>query len=109
LKVKDNILWLNVSGTKVSDNDIETISQFTNLERLRLDANPLTDKGIGKLTGLNRLQSLNVNETNITNDCIGLFGKLVSLKRVYAVKTGIRKEDAALQKTGFTIVSGVFK
>jgi hypothetical protein len=49
LIVKDNILWLNVSGTNVSDSDMDIISQFKNLERLRLDKNPITNKGIAKL------------------------------------------------------------
>ena len=39
---------------------------MTNLEKLRLEKNPLSDKIILPLSGLHHLEALNLNETNVT-------------------------------------------
>ena len=93
LIVKDNILWLNVSGTNVSDDDMDIISHFKNLERLRLDKNPITNKGIAKLRDLERIQSLNLYGTSVTKDCLPILNKMPGLRRAYAGETKIAKKD----------------
>jgi len=104
LPVKENILWLNVAGNNVSDNEIETIRQFVNLERLRLDANPITDKGLQKLFSLTHLQSLNLDGTKVTKDGVSFLSKITSLQRVYVWNSGIKKEDVAGVKFPFKII-----
>ncbi len=93
LVVKHNILWLNVAGTHLSDDDIDIINQFKNLERLRLDNNPITDKGIAKLRGLTGLQALNIYGTSVTKNCLPSLRKIPGLRTAYVWKTQIMKKD----------------
>jgi uncharacterized membrane protein len=103
--VKENILWLNVAGNSVSDNEMSTIGQFINLERLRLDANPITDKGLQKLFSLPRLQSLNLGGTKVTKDGVSLLSGITSLRNVYVWNSGMKKEDVADAKFPFKIIA----
>jgi hypothetical protein len=56
---------------------------MSNLEKLRLDKNPITDKIINQLAGLKHLEALNLNETNVTETGIEKLKQLPGLKRVY--------------------------
>lgn len=82
------------------------INQFKNLERLKLDNNPITDKGIEKLQGLSHLQSLNLYGTKITKDCLPLLLKFSSLQTVYIWKTGIKQEDAQSYRSKVKFING---
>jgi uncharacterized membrane protein len=104
LIVKDNILWLNVAGTSVSDDEMDIISQFKNIERLRLDKNPITNRGIAKLQGLQSVQSLNLYGTSVTKECLPLLRKMQGLKTVYTGKTTIGLKDILPSDSTFKIV-----
>jgi uncharacterized membrane protein len=105
LAVKDNILWLNLAGTKITDKEMETVSQFKNLRRLRLDNNPVSDAGVAKLKGLENLQSINLHNTGITKNCINDLSNMKSLKRVYVWGTSIRQEDMAAVTGSLKIIA----
>jgi uncharacterized membrane protein len=104
LTVKDNILWLNVSGTNVSDDDMNIINQFKNIERLRLDKNPITNNGIAKLQGLNSIKSLNIYGTRVTKDCLPTLRKMPGLKTVYTGETKIAQDDILPGDTTLKII-----
>lgn len=106
LLVKNNIIWLNVSGNNVSDNEMEIIKQFKNLERLKLDKNPITDKGIVKLQGLSNLKSINLYDTKITKDCLPVLSGFPTLKTAYVWRTGIQKKDISMADPDLKIISG---
>jgi hypothetical protein len=104
LIVKENILWLNVSGTNASDEDLDIINQFKNLERLRLDKNQITNKGISKLQDLTSLQSLNIYGTNVTKDCLPVLRKMPALKTAYTGETKIALKDILPLDTTLKII-----
>lgn len=91
LLVKDNIIWLNVSGNNVSDKDLAIINQLTNLQRLKLNNNPIGDKGVQALIKLKNLQSLNLYNTKVTIQGLAELSSSAALKRVYVWKTGIKE------------------
>jgi hypothetical protein len=93
LLVKENILWLNISATDASDDDMQIINQFKNMHRLRLDKNPITNNGIAKLQGLQNIQSLNIYGTKVTKDCLPILHKMPGLKTAYTGETKIAKSD----------------
>lgn len=64
--LKKQLVWLKLSGKKITDDGLVMISQLTNLTRLQLDNTRITDKGLGSLVSLNNLQYLNLVATNIT-------------------------------------------
>lgn len=91
--IKDNILWLNISGTNASDDDMDIINQFKNMQRLRLDETPVSNIGITKLQELQSIQSLNIYGTRVTKDCLPTLRKIPSLRTAYIGGTKIAPKE----------------
>jgi len=85
-RVAKNVIWLNLSNNGLSDTDLDFLPLMTNLEKLRLEKNPVTDQIIKELLGLNHLEALNLNETRITSVGIEKLKQMPNLKRVYSWK-----------------------
>ena len=85
--VAKNVIWLNLSGNGLTENDLDFLPKMTNLEKLRLEKNPVTDKVTNLLLGLSHLEALNLNETKITGFCLEKLKQMPGLKRVYSWHT----------------------
>ncbi len=85
--VVKNIIWLNVSENSLNANDLDFLPMLSNLEKLRLEKNPIADDIAIQLTGLHHLESVNLNETRITRKCLEQLRQVANLKRVYHWKT----------------------
>jgi len=85
-----NIVWLNLSGNGFTDKDLDFLNQFTNIEKLRLEGNPVSDGITEQLMALPHLEALNLNETNITSEGLGKLEKNPALKRIYTWKTAVK-------------------
>src|SRR6188472_2320547 len=70
LSVKKQLVWLNLSGKKISDTLLTPITQLINLTRLQLDNTMITDKGLASLRSLVNLQYLNLVGTKVTGNGI---------------------------------------
>jgi uncharacterized membrane protein len=81
------VIWLNLSGNGLTDQDVEFLPLMTNLEKLRLEKNPITDHIVGQLKGLEKLQAVNLNDTKITTVCLDQLKQMPNLKRVYSWHT----------------------
>lgn len=104
-----NILWLNLSGTGINDNDIKKIGQLKNITRLNLAKTAITDKGIAGLARLPDLQYINLTGTAVSAQGLLKLAGLKKLKNIYLYKSKVTGSDwPALQKTfsGATIDSG---
>ncbi len=92
-KLKDNILWLYVENGGLTDDQLKTISNFKNLQKLVINRNPITDEGLASLTKLESLSSLNIYGTEVSKSGLETFSKLKNLKTVYAWDTNITAKD----------------
>lgn len=81
--IAKNVIWLNVSNNGLTENELDFLPLMANLEKLRLEKNPLSDKIIPPLSGLHHLEALNLNETNVTEAGIEKLKQTPGLKRVY--------------------------
>jgi uncharacterized membrane protein/mono/diheme cytochrome c family protein len=88
--IAKNIIWLNLSGNGFTDKDLDFLHLLTNIEKLRLEKNPVSDNIIEQLTGLQHLEAVNLNETNITSTGLGKLEKNAALKRIYSWKTAVK-------------------
>ncbi|SEK54490.1 Uncharacterized membrane protein [Chitinophaga rupis] len=86
-KVGKNIIWLNLSDNNFSDTDLAFLGQLTNLEKLRLEKNPIADGISDHLAALKHLEAVNLNETRISAVCVNKLEKTQGVKRVYSWKT----------------------
>lgn len=78
-----HIVWLNFSGNNFTDNDLGILKFFVNLEKLRIEKNPVTDEVSAYLVGLKHLEAVNLNETKITGLGVNNLKKNPRIKRIY--------------------------
>jgi uncharacterized membrane protein len=90
--LEKHIVWLNLSDNGFRDGDLAFLKQLSNLEKLRLEKNPLTDSISGDLVTLRHLEAVNLNETKLTDEGLARLKKNPSLKRIYTWKTGVRQQ-----------------
>ena len=94
LVAKEQITWLNLGKSGVTDDMLGVIGQLPNLTRLRLQQNPITDQGITALEGLQHLESLNLYATQVSDGSLELFKTFPALRRLYLWQTAVTSEGA---------------
>lgn len=81
--IAKNIIWLNLSNNRLTEQDLDFLALMSNLEKLRLEKNPITDKIIPTVLSLKHLESINLNETALSLAGIEILKQNSSVKRVY--------------------------
>lgn len=82
-----NIVWLNLSDNGFTENDLGILEHMSNVEKLRLEKNPISD-GIGAhLERLKYLEAVNLNETKISPAGLSKLQQNPAIQRVYTWKT----------------------
>ncbi len=105
LKIKEQLVVLNLNNMPVEDGDMKTINQFSNLEKLILNNSLITNNGLSEIRDLKNLRSLSLAGTKVDKNVAPAFSALDSLKEVFIWNTMISHTDAAeLQKQGRKIV-----
>jgi mono/diheme cytochrome c family protein len=105
LSIKKQLVWLNLSGKKISDTLLAPIGQLVNLTRLQLDNTLITDKGLASLLSLIELQYLNLVGTKVTGNGIMQLKGLTKLQAIYLYKTFISSSDWSMLKNNFPKVT----
>lgn len=91
-EIADRVIWLNLSGQEIKDEDLSALRNMENLQRLRLDNNPLTNAGLSFLSILEKLESINLYNTEIDQRALAKLAQFPALKKVYLWRTNIEKE-----------------
>ncbi len=87
--IADNVIWLDLSDTKLTDEDLSVISKFKNLRKLNLSKNPVTDYGVRHLINLPQLEYLNLYETSVADSTAILLSQMLSLRELYLWNTNV--------------------
>jgi uncharacterized membrane protein/mono/diheme cytochrome c family protein len=87
--IAPQILWLDVSGTQITDAGLAAMEKFPNLTRLHLNRTAITDTGVTHLARLSRLEYLNLYGTKITDAGLTSLTGLTSLRALYVWQTGV--------------------
>ncbi|CCH03425.1 Leucine-rich repeat, ribonuclease inhibitor subtype [Fibrella aestuarina BUZ 2] len=100
-KLADQLVWLKLSDTQITDATMATIGKLKNLQKLHLERTAVTDAGLRQLGSLTYLEYLNLYGTNITDAGLANLAGLKSLRTVYVWQTktteaGIAKLKQAL-------------
>lgn len=90
-KIGDNVVWLNLSGVGLLDNHLLIVGTLTNLQKLRIDKNPITDKGILALRNLEKLTSINLYSTRVTDETLEVLKDMKNLRNVYTFNTKVTR------------------
>ncbi|REA60439.1 ribonuclease inhibitor [Dyadobacter luteus] len=107
--LSDQIVWLKLGKTKVTDAGMEQISTLKNLNRLHIEYTAVSDEGLKMLKGLPYLEYLNLIGAKVTDKGLNDIAAMKSLRSLYVWKTeasdsgiiGVRKANP-----GLTIVAG---
>ena len=90
--VAEQLSWLNLSKSKVSDAGLELLTKFTNLKRLHLENTGIGDVGLAHLKSLPNLEYLNLYGTNISDAGLQELTDLKKLKKIYLWRTKVTEE-----------------
>lgn len=98
--VSEQLTWLDMGDTSISDKELSYFSKFKNLTRLHLENTLVTDEGLRHLKDLPYLEYLNLYGTRVSDKGIQYLAGLKNLKRLYVWQTRVTKEGAnQLQQT----------
>ncbi len=87
--LQQQLLFLKMGSTKISDSALTSVGKLKNLVRLNLEYTSITDTGLQLLSNLTKLQYLNLVGTKVTANGILQLNVLKKLKTIYLYKTGI--------------------
>jgi uncharacterized membrane protein len=99
LKLQDQIVWLDLSETAITDKALAHIARFKHLTRLQLDNTRITDAALGHLKQLPHLRTLNLYGTQVSDKGLAVLQSCKNLQSVYLWQTqATPKGVAALQQ-----------
>ncbi|HLY11900.1 MAG TPA: hypothetical protein VKW04_21545 [Planctomycetota bacterium] len=93
--VSEQLVWLNLANTSVTDAGVKVLAGFKNLRRLHLEKTGVGDEGLGSVKGLVELTYLNLYATKVTDKGLANLAGLKKLKNVYLWQTPVTDGGAA--------------
>jgi uncharacterized membrane protein/mono/diheme cytochrome c family protein len=105
----EQIAWLKLGGTKVTDASLAEIGKLKNLNKLHLEHTAVTDAGLAHLKNLPYLEYVNLVETKITDAGLKNIASMKGLRSVYVWQSAVT--DSAVSQVsraypGLMIVNG---
>lgn len=101
LPLQQQLVWLKLGNTGITDSSLALLSRFKNISRLQLDHTNITDTGVAYLQSLKNLQYLNLVGTRITLNGLLPLKELKNLQSVYLYQTLIKSSEWPTLKTYF--------
>jgi len=97
--VREQLISLNLTNLPVTDENLELIARFPNLERLILNGTDISGATLQSLRSCKQLRSLAMANTDLTGDIAEALEQLPALEEVFIWNTGITDEAlSALQE-----------
>lgn len=90
--IRDQLVWLNLSYSSVTDHQLEEIARLTNLRVLYLNGTAITDAGIAKLSNLSELRWLTVVGAQVTDASATTLAQLKKLDNLFVYQTQITRK-----------------
>ena len=106
---KEQLRWLDIGGTKITDSGLEKLVDFPNLTRLHLENTNVGDIGLSHLPALKNLVYLNLFNTQVGDASIEHLKLLEKLEQVYLWKTQISEvaaEKLMIERPDLTVNLG---
>ncbi|MEX1239398.1 MAG: c-type cytochrome domain-containing protein, partial [Cyclobacteriaceae bacterium] len=89
LGIKDQLVWLNLNNTQVTDQQMEAVAKLASLRVLYLNNTGITDNGVAMLPSLSNLRWLNLVGTHVTDQSIPSFLKMKDLTDLFLYQTAL--------------------
>jgi uncharacterized membrane protein len=98
LTVKEQVVSLSLNKMPVKDEEIKTISQFSNLRKLNLSFTNITGTTLNELSKLKELRQLSLSGTAIKKDDILKLSSLKKLSHLFIWNTALTETDITALK-----------
>lgn len=92
--IAEQIAWLNLGRTKITDDGLEQLEDMKHLSRLHLENTAITDDGVAHLKALESLEYLNLYGTKVTDTTLRHLKRLKNLRKVYVWQTAVTEQKA---------------
>lgn len=92
--VADQIIWLDLARSQITDAGMETVGKMRALERLHLENTKVGDEGIARLGALTGLEYLNLYGTEVGNGIFTTLANMPNLKKLYVWQTKVEPGEA---------------
>jgi hypothetical protein len=92
LPMKNQLIWLNLGRTKITDEGLKTIGQLSNLSQLNLEHTRITNTGLAHLTTLSQLALLNLIGNDIDDEGIKHLSRLPKLEKLHLYQTKVTSD-----------------
>jgi len=102
LPISEQILWLNLAKTGITDKSGPLLSKFKNLTRLHLEGTNISDAFSPFLSNLQNIEYINLYSTGLTDSSIYHFRKLKKLQKIFLWETNITAAGVDLLKESYT-------
>ncbi len=89
LKIKEQVYYLDLGNCTLTAEDLKLVAGFTNLDKLALQRNNLTDDMLAPLYSLQQLTSLNAGQNPITDKSILVLEQMKALQKVNLWQTAV--------------------
>lgn len=90
--IEEQLIWLSLSHTSISDAQIDALVGLRNLRVLYLNGTKVTDAGLSKLSSLTELRSLSLVGTSVTDASVATFIKLKNLTNLFVYQTSLSRQ-----------------
>ncbi len=91
----EQIIWLKLGDTKITDAGMSEIAKLKNLNKLHLEYTAITDAGLKNLQDLPYLEYLNLVGTKVTDAGLQNLASLKTIRDVYVWKSGVTEAGIA--------------
>jgi hypothetical protein len=95
-EVADDLVWLDLSRTGVTDAGLAVLAEMPRLRRLDLRGTAIGDAGVEALAGLRALETLSLYGTGVTDAGLSRLSELRRLSRLYLGGTAVT--EAGLER-----------
>lgn len=105
--VKEQLVYLNLSGMPVTDEDMKTIGKFQNLEKLNLNNTKVTSEGLQNLRELKNLTSLSLNGMPLEVSPLQSIAALPKIESIYVWNSGLTQEQLNKLRHDFSSINWI--
>ena len=100
LKIKNQLIKLDLSGTNLNDKLITKLERLENLKFLKINATQISDKGLKYIS--KSIESLNLNNTNLSYNGIITLKENKNIKNIYLWNTKISSKNQEMLQNQFS-------
>lgn len=105
----DQIAWLKLSGTKITDAGLKELAKLKNLNKLHLEHTAITDAGLASLKSLPYLEYINLVDTKVSDAGLKDIAGAKSIRALYVWKSAVTDTAVSMvtkQHPNLTVVNG---